>query len=57
MCTGWDGAAVRLLWSDCYADSSREGASSAQQQLRVVKIIDRPSITTIDGNRMIGWMY
>jgi len=25
--------------------------------LRVVKIIDTPPITIIDGNRVIGWMY
>jgi hypothetical protein len=30
---------------------------SGRKGLREVKIIDRPPITIIDGNRAIGWMF
>ena len=53
---------MRVEYGKDYKPNSRETIRRQtlhqfeQARLRVVKIIDWPPITIIDGNRVIGWM-
>jgi hypothetical protein len=43
-------------FADRLADSLAAHGVETGYRVRVVKIIDSPPITIIDGNRVIGWM-